>query len=69
MIIDKQPTNEELITAPPDKWKVPIRTNFKLTIQVDQIGVPEHIPMKFQKQCEDIAVKMFKGANIRYILE
>ena len=69
MINEKAPSNEELITAPVEKWTVPMRTNFTLRVEVTGIYLPDSVIMKFQKKCEDIAVSMFKGGNVKYVLE
>lgn len=69
MIQEKPPTNTELITPPPEKWTVPMKSNFTLRVEVTGVFVPEATVMRFQKKVEDIAVSMFKGGNVKYVIE
>lgn len=69
MITERTPTNMDLITPPREEWKAPVRTQFKLIVTVSQVALPDVTIMKFQKKVEDLAVSMFKGGNVIYIIE
>ena len=63
---EHQPTNEELMIPPKERWEVPRRNSFKLTVSVQRRNTTEMEIMKFQRRVEELASHLFQGGSIEY---